>query len=135
QKMALGAPFAVAMLEMGDTTDIYREAPRMLSIMGDPTLRLHTLRPPSNLIGRFANEQVTLEWEASPEEDTQYFVYRKNPVGGFQLLNSTPLDETSFIDENPSFVDPDYMIRAVKPQVSGSGSYNNLSQAIYSKME
>ena len=30
--MGLGAPFAVAMLEMGDLTDTYRDAPRMLSI-------------------------------------------------------------------------------------------------------
>ena len=47
--MGLGAPFAVAMLEMGDLTDTYRDAPRMLSIMGDPTLRLNTLKPVSGL--------------------------------------------------------------------------------------
>ena len=31
--MALGAPFAVAMLEMGDLTDNYRKAPRCFSVI------------------------------------------------------------------------------------------------------
>jgi hypothetical protein len=135
QKMALGAPFAVAMLEMGDTTDIYREAPRMLSIMGDPTLRIHPIVPPSNVTGKLVSDQVELNWEASTEEGCRYFIYRKDPVEGYQLLNSSPIEETSFVDDDPSFIDPTYMVRAVKTQTTGSGNYSNLSQAAYSTME
>ncbi len=135
QKMALGAPFAVAMLEMGDTTDIFREAPRMLSIMGDPTLRVHPLSPPSNLTGQLLDQQIELTWDASPEDGCLYFVYRKDPVEGFQLMNTTPVEGTSFTDEDPIFLNPLYMVRAVKSQPSGSGSYRNLSQAAYSTID
>ena len=135
QKMALGAPFAVGMLEMGDLTDNYREAPRMLSIMGDPTLRIHTLTPPRAVTARLVNNQIALNWEGSTEEGCRYFIYRRHPAEGYQLLNDTPTEATSFVDDNPWFVEPKYMVRAMKPQSSGSGSYRNLSQAAYSKME
>lgn len=135
QKMALGAPFAVAMLEMGDLTDNYREAPRMLSIMGDPTLRIHTLTPPRAVKARLVNNQIALNWEGSTEEGCRYFIYRRHPAEGYQLLNDTPTEATSFVDDNPWFVEPKYMVRAMKPQSSGSGSYRNLSQAAYSNME
>lgn len=131
QKMALGTPFAVAIPEMGDLTDPYREAPRMLSIIGDPTLRLHVLAPPSELQGQLVNETIRLEWTPSSADGCRYHVYRKHSAEGWQLLNPTPTDATIYVDSDPDFADPTYMVRAIRLQTSGSGSYNNLSQGVY----
>ena len=131
QKMALGTPIAVALPEMGDLSDLYRVAPRMLSIMGDPTLRLHVLAPPGPVTGRLENNMISLEWEPTPAAGCRYHVYRKHPAEGWQLLNPTPTDATTYVDTDPDFADPTYMVRAIRLQESGSGSYNNLSQGIY----
>ncbi len=131
QKMALGAPIAVAMAEMSDLTDPFREAPRMISIMGDPTLRLHVLSPPNTLTAKRQNTQVQLDWTDSPEPDCRYFVYRHHSSEGWRLLNTEALETNAFTDAEPIFLETDYMVRAVKTQISGSGSYRNLSQGVF----
>jgi hypothetical protein len=135
QKMALGTPIAVGIPEMGDSSDLYRVAPRMLSILGDPTLRLHVLAPPGPVTGRLENNMISLEWEPSPAEGCRYHVYRRHPAAGWELMNPTPSDATTYVDTNPDFSDPTYMVRAIRLQESGSGSYNNLSQGIYVKVK
>ena len=127
--MGLGAPFAVAMLEMGDLTDTYRDAPRMLSIMGDPTLRLNTLKPVSGLSISRSEQENRLSWNPHSDLDLRFYVYRKDDSGEWNVLNPSSISQTSYTDLTSS-PQSDYMVKTTKLQVTGSGSYHNLSQGI-----
>ncbi len=129
EKMGLGAPFAVAMLEMGDLTDTYRDAPRMLSIMGDPTLRLNTLKPVSGLSISRSELENRLSWNPHSDLDLRFYVYRKDDSGEWNVLNPSSISQTSYTDLTSS-PQSDYMVKTTKLQVTGSGSYHNLSQGI-----
>src|SRR5688572_13215393 len=101
-----------------------------ISLMGDPTLRLHPVRPPSNLQSSTATG-IRLSWAGSNDSSIQgYHVYRK-PAGteNFTRLTSSPATATTY-DDSAAAGEYTYMVRAVKREQSGSGTYLNLSQGI-----
>jgi hypothetical protein len=99
--------------------------------MGDPTLRLHPVPPVTELTPAIRGSNVRLTWK-EPEADVEgYLVYRLSP--GAQLFarrTETPLRELSFVDDNVPPGDHSYMVRVVRLQVSGSGTYFNLSAGV-----
>ena len=102
-----------------------------IALMGDPTLRMHVVAPASNLVA-VANGSggVDLSWTASPEPVLGYHVYRAPAAAGpFVRLNSGIINATNYTD--PVITQCTYMVRAVKLEVSGSGSYYNASQGIF----
>lgn len=107
------------------------------ALMGDPTLRLHTVPPPGNLLARreTGTHTVYLRWGYSSLGAVQgYYVYRAtSPDEPFQRLNDEPLTTNTFADATAAFPDSTwssvrYMVRAVRLETSASGSYYNLSQ-------
>jgi hypothetical protein len=101
-----------------------------LALMGDPTLRVDIVGPPSNLQASRSGG-VNLAWTASADSVLGYNVYRStNPKGPFARLNANPVSGTTFTDSNPGATNV-YMVRAVKLQVTPSGSYYNASQGIF----
>lgn len=103
-----------------------------ITLLGDPTLRLHPVIPPSNLQGVAAGSTVTLTWAPSTDTAIQgYHVYRSTAVNGpFTRLTSNLLTTPTFVD-NASPAGAVYMVRAVKLEMSGSGTYYNASQGIF----
>ncbi|MBE0544980.1 MAG: hypothetical protein IH623_26885 [Verrucomicrobia bacterium] len=106
--------------------------PRMvhIALMGDPTLRMHVVGPPSGLAAQSDPGGVKLTWNPSTDTVLGYHVYRStNAAGPFTRLNGSLITDTNYIDfEVGTNV---YMVRAVKLEVSGSGSYYNASQGIF----
>ncbi len=104
-----------------------------IELMGDPTLRLHIIAPPTNVNASAQNNntEVNLSWTASDESSiTGYSIYHSNkPDGNYTLINSTPVTETSFIDKSASDTNY-YFVKTLKLTTSASGSYFNLSQGI-----
>jgi len=102
-----------------------------MGLMGDPTLRMHVVAPPSALgIRTNGAGGVDLNWNASPDTVVGYHVYRAPTVAGpFTRLNGSLLTSTNYTD--PVVTTNVYMVRAVKLEVSGSGSYYNASQGIF----
>ncbi len=103
------------------------------ALHGDPTLRLHPVIPPSNLQAVTAGSTVTLAWAPSTDTAIQgYHVYRAaSDNGPFTRLSSSLLTAPAFVDASaPS--GSVYMVRAVKLETSGSGTYFNASQGIFS---
>jgi hypothetical protein len=103
-----------------------------IALMGDPTLRLHPVVPPSNLEGRVKGDTVALTW--TPSTDTAligYHVYRgASPRGPFARLTRSPIAATSF--SHPSTVaGAVYMVRAIKLESTTSGNYENASQGAF----
>ena len=103
------------------------------NFMGDPTLRLQYVAPPTNVRAARNGAGVDVTWTApSAEAAAGYHVYRqKGGKGPFTRLDharrSTLLKGTSFTDSTP-VSKAVYMVRAVKLDTSPSGSFYNPSQ-------
>ena len=94
-----------------------------LGLMGDPTLRLHPVAPPSNV--SISGGQLT--WSAAPDSVVGYHVYRASTEAGpYTRLTSSPVTSTTY-PASGGFV---YMVKAVKLQSSSSGTYYNSSQGM-----
>lgn len=102
-----------------------------IALMGDPTLRMHVVAPVSGLAAQ-ANGSggADLSWNASPDSVLGYHVYRAGTAGGpFTRVNANLIPGTTWTDANNSPCV--YMVRAVKLEVTPSGSYYNASQGIF----
>ena len=151
EKMGLGAPIAVGMQEFNDRSKYTNYSiigdsaifpfyhpilapPRMLSILGDPTLRAHVLPPPHSPTVDAEGRIVTLNWSPPPISGIRYHIYRSiNGIDGpFSHMTAiSPVTGTTFTDNLAPIGPKLYSIRAAKTQVSGAGSYVNLSQALF----
>ena len=101
-----------------------------VTLLGDPTLRMHAVIPPSNV----AANGGTITWSASSDGAIQgYHVYRAGSLNGpfTKISGATPISNLFFVDPVP-VAGAVYMVRAVKLEQSGSGTYLNLSQGTFS---
>ena len=100
-----------------------------VALMGDPTLRLHTIAPPSQPIAVAGSSSVTLTWTPSPDTVAGYNVYRAaTHAGPYTRLNNAPLTVTSYSDAIIVSGSYSYMVRAVALQSTASGTYWNASE-------
>lgn len=103
-----------------------------VALMGDPTLRMDQLAPPSNPTATSAGTTVNLNWDASPDPVLGYYVYRATSAAGpFTRLTSSLISGTSFTDIDVALGGYTYMVRAVTLQTTPSGTYYNASQGIF----
>jgi hypothetical protein len=105
-----------------------------IALMGDPTLRMHAVAPVSLLLAATnGSGGVDLTWNPSADAVVGYHVYRApTATGPFTRLTANLLTATNFTD--PVITTNVYMVRAVKLEVSGSGSYYNASQGIFQNL-
>ena len=103
-----------------------------IALMGDPTLRMHPVLPPTALTAARNGANISLSWTASPDANQGYLVYRSgSATGPFTKLTASPITATSFTDPNAAAGNYTYEIRAVKLETSGSGTYFNSSQGAF----
>ncbi len=106
------------------------------ALMGDPSLRLHPVAPPSALAAY--PDDVTgvgLSWAPSPDSVMGYYIYRAaNSAGPFTLLTANPVAGTFFLDLQGTATSV-YMVRALKLEQSASGTYYNLSQGVFQSID
>ena len=107
-----------------------------VALMGDPTLRLHPVAPPTNLIAtRHATGRAVLSWSASPEMVAGYHVYRApNPKSPFERLSASLIFTTTFDDPAP-VKGGVYMVRAVNLQEASGGTYWNATQGVFADLD
>jgi hypothetical protein len=109
-----------------------------ISLLGDPTLRLDPVAPPSNFHATAANAIATLLWNASPDSNiVGYHIYRAaTPAGPFTRLTSSPVTGTSFVDSTSfSSSTRTYQIRAIALETNPSGSYYDPSQGLFVSLD
>lgn len=140
--MALGYPIGYSTRLTQNNATLYMVAPggRRIhtALMGDPTLRMHPVKPPTALV---LEEQgggtVGLTWSAP--EDTAivgYHIYRADSLyGEFERVNTTVVEDTTYDDASFSTCSIVYMVRAVKLETSKSGTYLNLSPGIIDSID
>ncbi|MHC1768674.1 MAG: C25 family cysteine peptidase [Verrucomicrobiia bacterium] len=103
-----------------------------IALHGDPTLRMHPVLPASDLKASLIGGNVQLTWTASPERDLRgYHVYRAASMDEsfVRITGDIPVTAAVYVDENPG--PPIYMVRAIKLERSGSGTYLNASQGVF----
>jgi hypothetical protein len=127
----LGATIGEAMLNQTSYTTAVGWA-----LMGDPTLRLHSIQEPSNITLAKTQSQVVLNWSSSSDTAvTGYNIYRApTRRGPYVLVNSdAQVTGNSYTVTRPGSGDaPDnfYMIRAVKTETTPVGNYTNMSDGL-----
>jgi hypothetical protein len=103
-----------------------------IALMGDPTLRLHPVAPPGSVTGTQSATSVNIGWTASSDAVLGYHVYRAPTARGpFTRLTTAPVSGNSFVDNSAVPAGSVYMVRAVKTETAGSGSYLNASQGLF----
>lgn len=103
-----------------------------IALLGDPTLRLHPVTPPSALIATPVPHSVLLRWSPPPQPVVGYHVYRSiDPAGPFTRLNPSLLTALTFTDPSIAEDQYTYQVRAVVLESSASGSYYNSSQGLF----
>ncbi len=135
--MALGEPigYAIQLTQNNSTNSLYPpwntgSGQVHIALLGDPTLRMHPVRPPIAL-NTTSGAGVQLSWNNSPDANAGYHVYRATaPEGPYTRITQEPVSSTSYSD-NVAAGNYLYMVRAVKLEQSGSGTYFNLSQGIF----
>jgi hypothetical protein len=133
--LAVGETLGDCLVRTANDTDLTPYAlRRSLAVMGDPTLRLNVTAPPSNLVATTNAGNIVLNWNSSPETSPLYHVYRStNGLDGTftRLTTNGPTTSATYTDTSPPSGQKTYSVRALNLMITGSGSYTNLSQAIF----
>ncbi len=103
-----------------------------VALMGDPTLRLVAVVPPSSLtLGENGSGQPVASWTASADASLGYHVYRSvSAAGPFNRLTSAPVAGTTWTDTSVTAGVYTYQVKAAKLETTPGGTYVNTSQAI-----
>jgi hypothetical protein len=106
-----------------------------IALMGDPTLRFHTVPPPTQLAASTTGTSVKLAWQAPSTAPLGYHIYRSaDPAGPYTRLSKNIVKTAAFTDPNP-LPAATYQVRAIRLQSSNSGSYYNNSQAAFVRVQ
>jgi hypothetical protein len=132
--MALGEPIGYAARLTMNNTSLYQNQSNALTravfinLLGDPTLRMEAVAPPSNLS---ASGNI-LSWSPSPDPVVGYYVYRSTDSHGpFLRLTPSLVSSNSYADLAAASGTYYYMVRAVALATNPSGSYLNASQGVF----
>jgi len=102
-----------------------------IALLGDPTIKLNIVAPPSALVLTPGVSGVTLSWTPSPDTVKGYYIYRStDEFGIYEKITANIISATSYLDAFPLNGTSFYMVRAVMLQQTPSGSYYNLSEGI-----
>ncbi len=115
-------------LDLGDGTFVTGEGVHVAQI-GDPSLRMYYIIPPSEVLVENDVTLANLTWTASADGTIDgYNIYRRTENGLWSKLNTEIVTSTSFVDE--SITEPEtyiYLVKAVKLKTNASGTFYNES--------
>ncbi len=131
-QMAMGYPIGYcARLTQNSNNEVYLNGPQLahVALMGDPTLRMHIVRPVDVLLSESTGQEVNLRWPAANDPEViGYYLYRAPTLySNFQRIHNDLISATEYTDPIPLDSNNVYMVRAVKLESSASGTYYNLS--------
>ena len=131
-------------LSVRDPSDPSKDRAKHITIIGDPSIRLHVLAPPTGpLAGGLlsvtgSGSSTVVSWTASADISGTagtygYYVYRSTSQNGpFTSPVSGLITGTAFPDTMAPSGQNFYLVRGAKLNTSGSGTYWNLTQPAYS---
>ncbi|MEO1627499.1 MAG: hypothetical protein AAFV25_20275, partial [Bacteroidota bacterium] len=100
-----------------------------INLLGDPTLQAFIVRPPSNLHATQDGNQMVVTWSPSTDDILGYQLYKKTPeLDYFEPINRSFITDTIWVDSCVrGGIDLEYLVRAIKREVTASGSFLNYS--------
>lgn len=135
--MGMGEPIGTSIQLTMNNTSIYTPAAdggmsnlvrAHLALLGDPTLRLRMVKPPTNLTVTKVGGLAAFAWTASGETVLGYNIDRVNANGTLTRVNTSLITGTTFQDPGVLFSSgTEYMVRATQLQTTASGSFFNHS--------
>lgn len=140
--MAMGEPIGYsAMLTQNNKTNTGVYPPQInagfgqvhIALMGDPSLRMHSVKPPGPVSGNANANGVNLSWGRSPDpEVTGYYVYKaSSEAGPFARISGNNAVTGATFSDPAGTAQSVYMVRALKLEQTPAGSYYNLSQGVF----
>ena len=134
--MALGETLGYDMLKTANNSSTYflNTSPGVeVALMGDPTLRLYPIAPPTSGLSSSTDRTARLTWVASSDTGLEgYSVYRAtSKYGPYEVLTDSPIVATTYEDTVSTDGTYYYMIRARSLETSPSGSFWNESQGLF----
>ncbi|MFO1498467.1 MAG: fibronectin type III domain-containing protein [Verrucomicrobiota bacterium] len=108
-----------------------------IALLGDPTLRMHPVSPPTNVTATQTNEGVQLAWTASSDSEIRgYHVFRSAAKGGpyLQATGDSPITDLTWFDSSPDAT-RFYLVRAIKLEKSSGGTYWNSSGGAWAEAQ
>lgn len=107
------------------------QKPVSFGLMGDPTLRLQVVPPPAGFSARATGGTADLRWGAARGAVLGYNIYRAaDEPGPYTLINTAgPVPGSRLLvpDARPGEW---FMVRAVRRELTSSGSFVNLSEGL-----
>jgi hypothetical protein len=103
-----------------------------IDLMGDPSLRMHIVKPPGAVSATVGESGVALNWSPSLDSALGYYVYRSMTAEGpfTRISGDNAVTATSFADSSGNGGSY-YMVRALKLEQTPTGSFYNLSQGVF----
>ena len=110
----------------------YSNGPLSMNHMGCPSLRAFQFPGPSRLSIATAGGHPALAWEPSPDpEALGYHVYRASAADGpYTRITAAPVAGTAFTDTGVSAGAHHYLVRAVRLETTGGGTFFNASLGV-----
>jgi len=99
-----------------------------VSLLGDPTLRAHVVKPAKDVVVTSPTcSSVLVNWTASTDVVTGYHIYRSlSQDGPYTRLTAATVTGTSYTDNSPLLDTMYYQVRAIKNvSTPGGGTYAN----------
>jgi hypothetical protein len=98
-----------------------------IALMGDPTLKMHPFDPPGDLrLTGQSGGSIRLAWDPPDSSVAGYYVYRSENIReGFERVNPELVTDTVYVDSSPIDGWDNYMVRPVRLETTGSGTYLN----------
>jgi hypothetical protein len=105
--------------------------------MGDPTLGIHVLKPPSAARAtRLVTGAVEIVFRPSSGSALGHHVYRAQArLGPYARLTDAPIAGERWVDEAPAEGAVFYLVRAIGRVTSPSGSYQRASQGAFATLQ
>ena len=106
-----------------------------IALMGDPTLRMHMVKPVEEVICSIAlgvENTISIDYINSPDPGViGYYMYRSSEeFGKYERLTDDMINYSPYLDISPMDGVNYYMVRALTLKETPSGSYYNLSTGI-----
>lgn len=98
-----------------------------INLMGDPSLRMKMVDPPTGLTISNSGGNILFNWTASTGVVQGYHIYQFAANGTITRITSAPVVGTTWTSSTSYLPNVDYMVRAIKLENGPSGSYDNLS--------
>ncbi|MDD5261219.1 MAG: putative Ig domain-containing protein [Methylacidiphilales bacterium] len=100
-----------------------------VALMGDPTLRLFAVVPPTNVaVSLDGSHHPVLTWTASADASLGYHVFRGSSTAGpFVRVTTNPVIATTYTDSSTTAAWV-YQVKSAKLETTNGGTYVNLSQ-------